>query len=86
MNPQRERTFVVGIDYLTKLDLRVRVKLVSTENVELIQMSFEHSPMKLTHRANRELGIPQTSVWHVQAIPPASANDNVKRIEICDRI
>ena len=38
---------------------------VSEKNVRRIQESFELSPRKSTHRASRELGIPQTTVWRV---------------------
>jgi len=38
---------------------------VSEENVRRIQESFERSPRKSTHRASREPGIPQPTVWRV---------------------
>ena len=38
---------------------------VSEENVRRIQGSFLRSPRKSTHRASRELGIPQPTVWRV---------------------
>jgi len=38
---------------------------VSEENVSRIQECFERSPCESTHRASRELGIPQPTVWHV---------------------
>jgi len=38
---------------------------VSKENVRRIHESFECSPCKSTHRANRELGILQPTVWCV---------------------
>ena len=38
---------------------------VSEENVRRIEESFERSPRKSTSRANRELGIPQPTVWRV---------------------
>jgi len=36
-----------------------------SENVRRIQESFERSPRKSTRIANRELGIPQPTVWRV---------------------
>ena len=38
---------------------------VSEENVRRIQENFERSPSKSTSRANRELGIPQPTLWRV---------------------
>jgi len=38
---------------------------VSEENVRRIEESFELSLRKSTRRASRELGIPQSTVWHV---------------------
>ena len=38
---------------------------VSEEKLRRIQASFEHSPRNSTRRANRELRIPQPTVWRV---------------------
>ncbi|PNF22210.1 hypothetical protein B7P43_G04466 [Cryptotermes secundus] len=69
---------------------------VSEENVERIRGSFERSPMKSTPSASRELGLSQTTVWHVlrhrlvytpyhlQLVQALRANDKVKRVEFCD--
>ena len=37
----------------------------SEATLERIRESFQRSPQKSTARASRELGIPQTTVWHV---------------------
>jgi hypothetical protein len=38
---------------------------VSEENVRGIQKNFERSPRKSSHRAIKELGIPQPTLWRV---------------------
>ncbi|PNF31329.1 hypothetical protein B7P43_G10895 [Cryptotermes secundus] len=54
--------------------------------------------MKSTRSASRELGLSQTTVWrvlrrrlvykpyHLQLVQALRANDNVKRVEFCDRM
>jgi len=69
---QRGRAFVVGITNLSKYAVCVKEKSsgrprVSEENMRRIQESFERSPRKSTRRASRELGIPQPTVWRVEA-------------------